>query len=95
MSYMIQYEPELKKRYPERLFSVKNRLVFRIFLLVALVVAVYFMIQENVFQVFIFGEPDVTAAAFDELREQVHAGKSIREAVMCFFRSVVANGVSR
>ena len=92
---MIQYEPELKKRYPERLFSAKNRLFFRIFLLVALVVAVYFMIQENVFQVFIFGEPDVTAAAFDELREQVHAGESIREAVMCFFRSVVTNGAQR
>ena len=89
MSYYVEYNPELKNRYPVK----KNRRPKQTALLVVVILLVitlsYSVFGGKLLKILIPGDPQITAAAFSGFVEQVGSGKPIREAVFCFFQEII------
>ena len=92
MSYSVNYNPELKDRYPSaenpgRKFSVKLLLWCAAIAVLLLVVS-----RGEVLRICLPGEPDVTADAFSAMVEQIGAGESVQEAFVDFCKEIIYSG---
>lgn len=92
MSYRVEYDPKLKKRYPSIKIKGKKDLIMPILISVFVAVVAYTAIRSDLVQYFIPGNPQATAVAFSGMMEQVRTGDPIIEAVFCFFMDVIKNG---
>ena len=91
MSYCVEYNPELSKRYP--VTEKKNRNPTKIVLtLMTLAVAVYVLLRSGVGQYLIPKDPGVTSEAFSALVEHVQAGDTVRESLLRFCEEIITGG---
>ncbi len=92
MSYRVEYNPEKHNKYPIPT-QKKPKWIF-----VALVVFVaIFTLQkseklQSVRSWLIPGNPEITAAAFSTMVDQVRSGEPVREAVTTFCQEIIDNG---
>ena len=89
MSYFVEYDPELKSRYPT-LQSVKRKFPIKGVVAAASVfAAVYILAGSGVLRHLIPGDPDVTAAAFFDMVDRIGAGESVQEAFIDFCKEII------
>ena len=88
MSYCIEYNPELKKRYPTTK-KRRGRPQFFVVLLLAISVAAYIFIRHNIIRYIIPGDAEVTTAAFSTMVEKIGDGDSVGDAFFAFCRDIV------
>ena len=93
MSYSIQYNPELVKKYPKPKihmdFPVKP-----IILLLIVFVSIYVFAHNGWFRIFLPGNADVTVSAFSTLVEQVVNGIPVKDALYDFCEEIITDGRS-
>lgn len=89
MSYRVDYNPEMEKRYPT-LPKFRKKLPVRPLLLTVVVVAViYGIFNSGVLRLLIPGDPAVTTAAFSGMVDDIGAGESVREAFLTFCKEII------
>ena len=91
MSYSIQYNPELTKKYPKPKIY-KHIPVKHIILLAIVFASTYIFAYNGWLRIFLPGNPDVTASAFSTLVEQVVDGTPFKDAVYDFCEEIIADG---
>ena len=93
MSYTIQYNPELKKKYPKKIkynqLSSKNVLI-----LIVIFVSAYIFAHNGWLNFLLPGDTAVTSAALSQLIEGVGEGRPIKEAVYSFCEEVIIGGIN-
>lgn len=91
MSYCVEYNPEMRKRYPF-VKRIRNKNLVKVFLVSAAAIAAIYMIAcSGVLRYFIPGDPEVTTAAFSLLLNEIGEGEPVREAFLSFCREIIVN----
>ena len=91
MSYRVDYNPEVKDRYPSKV-KIRRDLPIRQILLIAAAIAACFGIAcSGVLRFLIPGDQAVTAAAFSGMVEDIGAGESVRQAFLDFCKEIILN----
>jgi hypothetical protein len=91
MSYSIEYNPELKNKYPSSKTKIELPTKKLIILFVVLITSYVFM-QCRLYRYCIPGNPDVTVSAFSTMVERVGDGDSVKDAFCGFCREIIQNG---
>ena len=88
MSYYVEYNPELTEKYP--ISKNKKRIAFgRILIsIVAVMLSIYCLTQNNVREFLIPGDPDITVKATEELVEDIKNGAPLIDALTVFCETV-------
>lgn len=88
MSYYVEYNPELNKRYPatEKRSKKPTKIVLT---LLTVVVAIYVLLRSGVGQYLIPKDPGATREAFSVLVEHVQSGDTIRESLLRFCEEII------
>ena len=90
MSYYLQYEPKLRKRYPfvsDKRWRVVRTLAF--FAALAVVGAIF---RNKIADFLIPRDRAVTVPAFSEMVDSIGAGESVSDSFMDFCRKILING---
>ena len=91
MSYHIEYNPELKEKYPKvrkrRELPTRKMLV-----LLSVLIASYIFVQYRLYYYFIPGNPDITSSAFSTMIESVGEGEPVKDAFSVFCKEIIQNG---
>ena len=90
MSYYIQYDPKLKRRYPS--IADKRRRIILSLAFFAVVAVIGALIRENIANFLIPGDRSVTVPAFSQMVDQIGAGESVSEAFFAFCRQIISGG---
>lgn len=92
MSYCIEYNPELKRKYPKT--KVRPPVPMKkLIVLILFFVATYLAIQSRLYRYLLPGDPDVTISAFSAMVERVGDGAPVKDAVMAFCEEIIMNGI--
>ena len=91
MSYRVDYNPEMKKRYPTFIKIRKKLPIRQLLLSVIAIAACYGIIRSGVLRLLIPGDPVVTTAAFTGMVEDIGAGESVRQAFLTFCKEIIVN----
>ena len=88
MSYNIQYNSDMNKKYP------KNRLrkqlpIKKIVIVSAICVVAYIFTHNGWYKFLLPGDPDVTASALSSLVDNVSDGVSVKNAVYAFCEDII------
>lgn len=88
MSYSIEYNPELKKRYPAiKNYRKKPQLLVLVLLLISVVT--YTFIHFNIIQYIIPGDTEATIAAFSTMVDKIGGGDTVGDAFFAFCRDII------
>lgn len=91
MSYRVDYNPEMKNRYPT-FIKIRKKLPIRPLLLSAVAIAAcYGVFRSGVLRFLIPGDPAVTTAAFSGMVDDIGAGESVRQAFLTFCKEIIVN----
>jgi len=91
MSYCVDYNPEMKKRYPH-IIKIRKELPIRPVLLSIAVVAVcYGVFRSGLLRFLIPGDPAVTTAAFSGMVDDIGSGESVWQAFIDFCKEIIIN----
>lgn len=91
MSYCIEYNPELNRKYPKRKY-IKQFSIKKLLCLTMILVTSYVFLQAKLYRYFIPGDPDVTVPAFSTMVDRVGDGASVRDAFVEFCKEIIMNG---
>lgn len=91
MSYCIEYNPELNRKYPS-IKRIRRKPPMKILILLAVFVSTYILVQSGYIKYLLPGNPDVTISAFSALVEQVGDGEPVKDAFIEFCEEIIANG---
>ena len=87
MAYQITYGPVKQKKEKPRSYNWRvSVLVFAAVLVISTLVAVY---REELIFLLLPGDPRVTAAALDNMAEQIGEGQRIADAFTCFCQEII------
>ena len=92
MSYSIEYNPELKRKYPKGK-AQRHFLTRKLIYLLVFFAASYLLIQSKAYHYLLPGNPDVTISAFSTMVERVGDGTSMTDAVRSFCEEIIWNGI--
>ncbi len=91
MSYSVEYSPEKKRIYPTSL----SRKPKWILVILAVMIALFALQKTDKDQILkswlLPGNPDVTAAAFTSMVDDIREGESVRDAVTAFCLEIINN----
>lgn len=91
MSYCVEYNPELNKKYPT-INKHRQRPTKKIVILLVIFVSAYIFVQSGFVRCLLPGNPDVTISAFSELVKRVGDGEPVKKAVVGFCEEIISNG---
>ncbi len=91
MSYYIQYDPKLKKRYPS--MADKRRRILLSLAFFAALALIGALFRESIADFLIPGDRSVTVPAFSQMVERIGAGKSVGDSFMEFCRQIISGGM--
>ena len=91
MSYHVDYNPEMKKRYPIHIKFRRKLPIRPLCISLVAIVACYGVFQSGVLRFLIPGNPVVTTAAFSGMVEDITTGDSVRQALLSFCKEVIVN----
>ncbi len=88
MSYYVEYNPELKRKYPsvkkERIKHLRGILTMLMFIALA-----YFVATSDVPRLLIPGDLDITVNAVQTMVEEVSSGVIVRDAFANFCKDII------
>ncbi len=87
MSYYLQYEPDLRKRYPT--IPDKRRRIVRILAFVAALAVTGVIFRKHIAEFLIPGDPDITVPAFAQMVESIEAGESVGDSFLAFCKQII------
>lgn len=91
MSYRVDYNPEMKNRYPS-FIKIRKKVPVRPLLLgIVVITACCCIFRCGVLRLLIPGDPAVTTAAFSEMVDDIGAGQAIRQALLSFCKEIIVN----
>ncbi|MBQ7768501.1 MAG: hypothetical protein IJ403_06445 [Oscillospiraceae bacterium] len=91
MSYRVDYNPEMKNRYPA-FVRIKRKVPVRSLLIVVAVITIcYGIYRSNLLHYLIPGDPVVTTAAFSGMLDNIEAGETVRQAFLEFCKEIIVN----
>ena len=90
MSYRVDYNPEMKKRYPT-FIKIRKKLPVRLLLSLVAIAACYGVFCSGVLRLLIPGDLAVTTAAFSGMVDDIGAGESVRQAFLAFCKEIIVN----
>ena len=92
MSYRIQYNPELNRKYSKQKNSthIPSR---HIIILVVMFISAYIFAHNGWFKYLLPGDPDVTSSALETLVERVEDGNPVKDAVYCFCEDIITGSI--
>ena len=93
LSYFIEYDSDLKTRYPLIVKRNRGKLVRTTLITTILFAAGFVFVKTRAYEWLIPGNPDVTVPAFSGMINDFVSGVPVREAVTNFCREVIT-GVS-
>ena len=93
MSYFVEYNPELKNRYPTTKEPSIKFPINKLLWCIAAAVVVCIIASNGLPRWMIPGDPDVTVAAFEVLVDDIGAGESVREAIIDFCKEIILHRV--
>ena len=88
MSYHVEYNPELKIRYP---FQRKKKRISIIPIVILGCLAVVLMTKAHVLRFLIPGDPDITTTAFNGMVERIEKGIPIGDSLVAFCEEIIEN----
>lgn len=91
MSYRVDYNPEMKNRYPSFVKIRRKTPIRPLLISIVLIVACYGIYRSGILQLLIPGEPAVTTAAFTGMVDNIEAGKTVRQAFLDFCKEIIIN----
>ena len=91
MSYRVDYNPEMKKRYPAFVKIRKKVPIRPLLIAVAVITICYGIYRSDLLRYFIPGDPAVTTAAFSGMVDNIEAGKTVRQAFLDFCKEIIVN----
>ena len=91
MSYYLQYEPNLRKRYPT--IADKRRRIVRILVFFTALAVTGVIFRNHIADFLIPGDPDITVPAFAEMVDKIGAGESVGESFIEFCRQIISGSV--
>ena len=92
MGYRVDYNPEMKGRYPAFVKIRKKKTVRPLLLSVFVIVVCYCLYHFELLRYFIPGDAAVTTAAFSGMVDNIGAGGSVRQAFLDFCKEIISNG---
>ena len=93
MSYTVEYNPDVRFKYPRVIKNNKTKIATRTLLATVLLAVGFVIIKTKAYEWLIPGDPDVTVPAFSGLISDFTSGMPVKEAVVKFCRGIVT-GVS-
>lgn len=91
MSYRVDYNPEMKNRYPS-MFRIKMNLPMKpILISVAAIGVCSGILFSGVLRFLIPGDATVTTAAFSGMMDDIGSGESVRQAFLTFCKEIIIN----
>ena len=91
MGYYLEYSPELKKRYPQKVKQTREP-VRTVAIVLLAAVAAYVSVRGGLIRYILPGDYEVTTAALSQLIEQVVSGEPISQSVVTFCEEIIING---
>ena len=91
MSYRVDYNPEMKKRYPSFIKIRRNVPTRPLLIAVAVITICYGIYRSDLLRYLIPGNPAVTTAAFSGMVDNIEAGKTVRQAFLDFCKEIIVN----
>ena len=95
MSYQIQYDPHLVKKYPRR---IRKKGKFSLLRIIALLLICFVVIgvigRGGVPQFLLPGDAAVTAGALDAMIQDLRNGEQFGEAITAFCMEIIRHGES-
>ena len=91
MGYHINYNPEMKDRYPTKVDCKKNFLIRKIVVSIVVGVFVVGIVVSGALRSLIPGDAAVTVAAFSGMVEDIEAGETVRQAFLSFCKEIIVN----
>lgn len=91
MSYRVDYNPEMKNRYPSKIKIRKKLPVRPILLAVVGVTVIWGICSSGILRFLIPGDEAVTTAAFSGMVDEIGAGESVRQAFINFCKEIIVN----
>ena len=89
MSYRVDYNPEMKNRYPSA-FRIKKKLPMKpILISVAAIAVCGGILFSGMLRFLIPGDAAVTTAAFSGMVDDIGAGESVRQAFLAFCKEIM------
>ncbi len=96
MSYQIQYDPHLSKKYPRRYRQKrKSRFLRLTVILLILFLAVGIIGREGLPQFLLPGDAAVTSGALDTMIRDLQNGEQFEEAITAFCVEIIRHGQSK
>lgn len=93
MGYSVEYNPELRKNYPQKRENMPKIQMKWLLMGVIICVGIYILFGTGFIKLFIPGDPEITVAAFSDMVQRVSTGEPVTEAVFGFVRDVVVMGM--
>ena len=92
MSYYIEYNPELRAKYPAANAGKRVTPIFKVLICLIVIAMVTFSIFKfNIGYYIIPGNPKITIEAFNSMIHNVQNGSPINDAVFSFCKDIVLN----
>ena len=91
MSYRVDYNPEMKKRYPSFIKRRRKVPVRLLLIAIAAVSICYGIYSSDLLRYLIPGNPAVTTAAFSAMVDHIEAGEAVRQAFIDFCKEIIVN----
>ena len=92
MSYRVDYNPEMKNRYPTFIRIRKKVPIRPLFFAVIAITICYGVYRSDLLHYLIPGDPAVTTAAFTGMMDDIGTGESVRRAFLNFCKEIIVNG---
>ena len=93
MSYIVEYNPELRKNYPMQYKKTHKFPLMVLVFTLSVFILLYVLNTTGALRLLTPGDPVVTAGAFADMVEQVRDGQSVSEAIFLFFKDVISGGM--
>ena len=94
MSYYVEYNPELRKRYPITEKATNQKLIRRFIYAAVAVVGFYCVVQSGLAKLLLPGDPDATISAFSEMVTDVKSGNGVGDALLAFCKYIISNATN-
>lgn len=91
MSYRVDYNPEMKNRYPAFVKIRRKLPVWPLLLSVVIIVVCYTVYHNRLLYLLIPGDAAVTTAAFSTMLDDIGTGESVRQAFLNFCKEIIVN----
>lgn len=91
MSFYIEYNPELNRKYPNRFPQRKKIKVAKYIVFCILLLGGFCIFKEQILDIIIPGDNVVTTSAISSLVDNIKSGDSVYDSFLTFCEEIIVN----